>query len=207
MATSITYGSTTTAGKSLSKSIADVNPNVSNGVIKEFTSRLNALTTNTLESINRVDKTTIDTDITYTDPIIETTIDGTHIVKVDDFHYNVDVSQSYSATADAETITFAFKTDATHYYSLSGVPITYTFTRTGEAVGYMVGVTGIGNTVSSSTKEEQSTNVYVEFFNDEPTNTGSGVFIIKVPSLTATVGSTVYHSNPVTFTFTVTGAH
>lgn len=66
MATSISYSSTAAGGKTLSKSITDINPNVSNEVAKTFTQKLNALTTNTLSGINRIDKTEIDPDIVYT---------------------------------------------------------------------------------------------------------------------------------------------
>lgn len=65
MATSISYSSTAAGGKTLSKSITDINPNVSNEVAKTFTQKLNALTTNTLNGINRIDKTEIDPDIVY----------------------------------------------------------------------------------------------------------------------------------------------
>ena len=67
MATSISYSSTATGGKTLSKSITDINPNVSNEVAKTFTQKLNALTTNTLSGINRIDKTEIDPDIVYSE--------------------------------------------------------------------------------------------------------------------------------------------
>ena len=70
MATSIVYSSTTTAGKSLSKSITDVNPDISGGTAKEFVNKLNALTTNTVDTISRVDKTDIPTDKTYYTPVV-----------------------------------------------------------------------------------------------------------------------------------------
>ena len=65
MATSISYSSTATGGKTLSKSITDINPDVSNEVAKTFTQKLNALTTNTLNGINRIDKTEIDPNVVY----------------------------------------------------------------------------------------------------------------------------------------------
>ena len=82
MATSISYSSTASGGKSLSKSITDINPNIDNAVAKTFTQKLNALTTNTLGSINRVDKTEIDPNITYYDIAISkdtANSEGTHI--------------------------------------------------------------------------------------------------------------------------------
>ena len=81
MATSISYSSTAAGGKTLSKSITDINPNVSNEVAKTFTQKLNALTTNTLNGINRIDKTEIDPDIVYT-PVTAAwdTNPGSHLV-------------------------------------------------------------------------------------------------------------------------------
>lgn len=81
MATSISYSSTAAGGKTLSKSITDINPNVSNEVAKTFTQKLNALTTNTLNGINRIDKTEIDPDIVYT-PVTAAwdTDPGSHLV-------------------------------------------------------------------------------------------------------------------------------
>ena len=76
MATSIVYSSTTTGGKSLSKSITDVNPDISSGTAKEFVNKLNALTTNTVDSISRVDKTEIDTDTTYYSPVVSISASG-----------------------------------------------------------------------------------------------------------------------------------
>lgn len=70
MATFISYSSTAAGGKTLSKSITDINPNVSNEVAKTFTQKLNALTTNTLNGINRIDKTEIDPDIVYTPVVV-----------------------------------------------------------------------------------------------------------------------------------------
>lgn len=80
MTTSISYSSTAAGGKTLSKSITDINPNVSNEVAKTFTQKLNALTTNTLNGINRIDKTEIDPDIVYT-PVTATwvTDPGSHL--------------------------------------------------------------------------------------------------------------------------------
>ena len=60
MSTSITMNSTTQTGKQISRSITSVNPNATNSEISTFVKGLNALTTNTLGSINRVDKTEID---------------------------------------------------------------------------------------------------------------------------------------------------
>ncbi len=83
MATSISYSSTASGGKTLSKSVTAINPNIDNAVAKTFTQKLNALTTNTLSSINRVDKTEIDPNKTYYDiTLTKNTTDssGTHII-------------------------------------------------------------------------------------------------------------------------------
>lgn len=83
MATSISYNSTASGDKTLSKSITDINPNIDNAVAKTFTQKLNALTTNTLSTINRIDKTEIDPDITYYDIAITKNADyseGDHFI-------------------------------------------------------------------------------------------------------------------------------
>lgn len=80
MATSINYSSTASGGKTLSKSVTAINPNIDNAVAKTFTQKLNALTTNTLSTINRVDKTEIDPNITYYNvKLIFNVVDGQHI--------------------------------------------------------------------------------------------------------------------------------
>ena len=191
MATSITYGSTTTGGKSLSKSIADVNPNVSNSVIKEFTSRLNALTTNTLGSINRVDKTEIDPEVVYRD-----------------IDFNINISNSSSGVQDGNTVTFPMSAlpDTSDLSDMIYVNITpkvnnISFMPTDIVISGRIGVDGayinMDDTTINVTLGQPS---YVEELTTDQTLT------ITVP-LTATVGTTVYHSNPVTFTFTVTGTY
>ena len=80
MATSISYSTTAAGGKTLSKSVTAINPKLSNEVAKTFTQKLNALTTNTLSGINRIDKTEIDPDIVYTPVTASWDINpGTHL--------------------------------------------------------------------------------------------------------------------------------
>lgn len=65
MATSITMKQTTQQNKVLSRSITNVNPDANPAQISSFVKKLNALTTNILGSVDRIDKTEIDTDRTY----------------------------------------------------------------------------------------------------------------------------------------------
>lgn len=205
MATSITMETSTTAGKKSTRSITNVNPDATNSEIKNFVTGLNELTTNTLESVNRIDKTTIDTDITYTTPYIKTDITGTHIVKVDDFNYTVDVSQSYSATNDAESIMLILKvTSGGAIFSLDGANISYSYKRTTTGEGFLVGSLSISRDGIVGT--DAGYGLGIEFYNDTPDDTNSGVLTIRVPSVSVTVGTNILHSEPITFTFTVTGA-
>ena len=65
MATAINIAQTSTAGKKLSKAIADINPNVSNGVLNTFATRLNALTTSDLGGVTKVTKEEIEAGTYY----------------------------------------------------------------------------------------------------------------------------------------------
>ena len=58
------------------KSITNVAPNASAGDIKAFAVGMNALTSNTLDSITKVDKTSIDTTRQYEDPVLTITKDN-----------------------------------------------------------------------------------------------------------------------------------
>ena len=64
--TSVIMNLTTTAGKKSSKSITDVDPNASNGDIKNFFYGLNSITTYTLGTITKVSKSEIE-NVTYYD--------------------------------------------------------------------------------------------------------------------------------------------
>ena len=70
--TSIIMGLTTTTSKKTSKSITNVNPNASDGDIKNFVDGVNSLTSDTLTSITKVSKSDIE-NVTYYDITIETT--------------------------------------------------------------------------------------------------------------------------------------
>lgn len=98
MATFISYSSTAAGGKTLSKSVTDINPNVSNEVAKTFTQKLNALTTNTLSGINRIDKTEIDPNVVYTPVVITLGTASEHL------------------TQDGNTFTFDNKEDVLDNY-------------------------------------------------------------------------------------------
>lgn len=122
MATSISYSSTASGGKTLSKSITDINPNIDNAVAKTFTQKLNALTTNTLSTINRVDKTEIDPNITYYDiAITKNTAEssGEHIV------WNASEPTKITITAgeiDREYLTLILKANNNALNLENGVP-------------------------------------------------------------------------------------
>lgn len=64
MATSITM-ETSYSGKQSTRSITNVNPNATADEISTFAKGLNDLTNNTLKTVNRVDKTEINTDTVY----------------------------------------------------------------------------------------------------------------------------------------------
>ena len=69
-ATSLTMSTTSTAGKKSTKSITDVNPNASEGEMYQLATALNNVTTNTLNSVSRVDKTEL-ANVTYNNWTIE----------------------------------------------------------------------------------------------------------------------------------------
>lgn len=98
MATSITMETSTTAGKKSTRSITDVNPDATNADIKNFVTGLNALTTNTLESVNRVDKTKIDTDKTYT-PVTMQLVDGQNHLTADGLTITYDNQETVDEAA------------------------------------------------------------------------------------------------------------
>ena len=80
MATSITM-ETSYSGKQSTRSITNVNPNATAADISTFVKGLNDLTNNTLKTVNRIDKTEIDTDVVYT-PVTAAwdSNPGTHLV-------------------------------------------------------------------------------------------------------------------------------
>ena len=65
MATSITLSQQVSSDTKKTRSITNINPDASNQQLVNLATALNALTTNTLKDINRIDKTEIDPDITY----------------------------------------------------------------------------------------------------------------------------------------------
>lgn len=65
MTTSFTMTQKTTGDKKISKSITDVNPEATLAQISALARGLNALTTNTLNKVERIDKTDIDPTETY----------------------------------------------------------------------------------------------------------------------------------------------
>lgn len=69
MSTAIIINSTTTGGKSVAKSVGDINPNASAADLKQLAQKITALTTNTYDSTVRVDKTEI-SDGTYYDIVL-----------------------------------------------------------------------------------------------------------------------------------------
>lgn len=60
--------STTDSGKSSTKTISDVNPYVTNPIIRQFGTKLVALTKNTYVKTQRVITYNVDTDSSYTPP-------------------------------------------------------------------------------------------------------------------------------------------
>lgn len=65
MATSITLSQKSQAGKDITRSITNIDPDASNGQISAFALALNHLTTNHLNQVNRIDKTEVDILETY----------------------------------------------------------------------------------------------------------------------------------------------
>lgn len=80
MATSITM-ETSYSGKQSTRSITNVNPNATAADISTFVKGLNDLTNNTLKTVNRIDKTEIDTDVVYT-PVTAAWVEdpGSHLI-------------------------------------------------------------------------------------------------------------------------------
>lgn len=189
MATSITYGSTTAGGKSLSKSIADVNPNVSNSVIKEFTSRLNALTTNTLESVNRVDKTAIDTHINYYDITATASWEndnGKGTVNGNSLAISKADIVDTNDTAEMTTANFSLKIDGKAFYPES-IIFNCPEGLAGSSMLYTDG--GSGMFCAALLKSD---------------NTKTETITLTVPSGKVTLSNKVYNYNALTVTVVIT---
>lgn len=65
MATSLTMEQMTSTNTKKTRSITNINPDATDQQLVNLATTLNALTTNTLKGINRVDKTEIDPDVVY----------------------------------------------------------------------------------------------------------------------------------------------
>ena len=107
--TSVIMGLTTTSNKKTSKSITNVDPNASAGDIKTFVDGLNSITSDTLTSITRVQKTDIEG--TYADRTV--TIDK-------------DNDENNAVTIDGKNITVNFPqvADTTTYENMTYITIT-----------------------------------------------------------------------------------
>ena len=106
--TSVIMGLTTTSNKKTSKSITNVDPNASAGDIKTLVDGLNSITTDTLTSITRVQKTDIEG--TYADRTV--TIDKEN-------------DANNAVTIDGKTITVNFPqvADTTTYEDMTYITI------------------------------------------------------------------------------------
>lgn len=60
--TSLIIGATDSGGKTIQKTVTDVNPNATNEQLTTFGKMLNSLTNNTYQTTNRIDKTNCDTE-------------------------------------------------------------------------------------------------------------------------------------------------
>lgn len=121
MSTSITM-ETSYSGKESTRSITNVNPNASDADIATFTKGLNALTDNTLKKVNRVDKTEIDTDITYYDITISkdaSQSSGSHIVWNESEPTKITITQGIT---DHEYLTLILKVNNNVLNLENGVP-------------------------------------------------------------------------------------
>lgn len=190
MATSIVYSSTTTSGKSLSKSITDVNPDISNATAKEFVNKLNALTTNTVDTISRVDKTDIPADANYYDVAFSIDIEPT----------------TSSATVDGNSVTIPLTAlpDTTDISDMISVIIT---PKVNNIAFMPPNITMAGNIGPDGALTcMDSTTVMVVLA--KPTNAGeiaeNQTLTITVPAGQFTSGNNTYHYNTATLTITAT---
>ena len=150
--TSVIMNLTTTTGKKSSKSITDVNPNASDGDIKNFVNGLNSITTDTIDTITKVSKSEIE-NVTYYDltVIIEKINDSQSAITINGSTVDVDYSKigdisnifqmtkiSIVSRLDNRNIAVSYYTETTGYMpgmflDLSS-PLIY-ITNTGESVG------------------------------------------------------------------------
>ena len=187
MATSIVYSSTTTGGKSLSKSIADVNPDISNGTAKEFVNKLNALTTNTVDSISRVDKTDIPTDATYYDVAFNITIDPTGKGSIDGNTVTFAFSELPNTADIVESISVAMTTKVNN---ISFMPTDIVLSG------------GIGSDGSYTLMDTAHIIVILQKPTDTPTT--DQTLTVTVPPGSVTSGNNTYYYNAATVTIKVT---
>lgn len=188
MATSISYNSTASGDKTLSKSITDINPNIDNAVAKTFTQKLNALTTNTLSTINRIDKTEIDPDITYYDIAITKNADyseGDHFIWNESEPTKVTVSNE--GEIEHEYLTLLLKVNNSVLNLDDGIP--YTVERHAYSSG--TGTNGFSVIVSQQDG--------ITFDMAGPLE---GYVTVTIPSGKAQLGNSTYNFNGVTFTIT-----
>lgn len=93
---SITFSATAQSGDKLNKSVTDINANAAGTVLHEFARRANALTTNTLGSVNRVSKVSLDDEKLTPTLSLATTSASYSVVenalKSAPYHYVIDIS-------------------------------------------------------------------------------------------------------------------
>ena len=107
--TSVIMGLTTTSNKKTSKSITNVDPNASAGDIKTFVDGLNSITSDTLTSITRVQKTDIEG--TYADRTVTITKDN-------------DANNAVTIDGNNITVNFTQVADTSSYEDMTYITIT-----------------------------------------------------------------------------------
>ena len=187
MATAINIAQTSTAGKKLSKAIADINPNVSNGVLHTFASRLNALTTSDLGTVTKVEKTEIASTYSDLNLTAQKNNDSGNAITISGNNITVDTTK-LANTSDLE--------------SMSYIALGVTLNNVGIDIGQYI-VEGSGDfyedgyfmTSAASLNSNQGLNVI--FF--KPSSSTTGTATITIPEGTA--NALDYNAFKVNFTF------
>lgn len=191
MATSLTLEQMTSTNTKKSRSITNINPDATNQQLINLATSLNALTTNTLKGINRVDKTEIDTDIVYSTVEAYWSDDGSQVptgVTIDGLTINI----NNASITETVVISIGFRiqgvTNANIVFNSMTVKNT---TANGVYAAYsMSEYTDITN---------PRTQLDIQYLQNS--STGSETTTLTIPGGSTTVGSTTYYY--ATFTLTV----
>ena len=174
--TSIIMALTSTTGKKSSKSITDVNPNASNGDIKNFVDGVNAITTDTLGTITKVSKSEV-ANVTYHNLTItlNKTNDSQNAITINGTTVDVD----YSKIGEINDIFEMPRITIESQLNNQNISVSY-YT---ETTGYMPGMF----------LDLDSPKIYITNPGDS-VGTGSTI-IIHIKEGQYINGSTVYHYN------------